>query len=487
MSALKTRPLQATATLELGIDRDDAEAFQSQIARQLRALVLSGRLKPGAKLPSSRALSEQLGVARATVVDAYEQLIGEGYLETRAGSGTAVAAELPESLLASGRGTAPGPAPAPRQKREPARPFRAGLVDWEHFPHDDWGRILGRYWRNPPITLLEHNDPFGWLPLRKAIATHLFDWRGIACEADQVIMTAGGSDAFDLMRRAVFRPGDQLWLEDPGYPTARRVFALGGIKVEAVGIDAEGLVVSEAAQRYPRAKGAFVTPARQYPTGVTMPLTRRLELLAWAKEANAIVVEDDYDSEYRYVGRPLPALMSLDRDARVIYSGTFSKVFSPIIRLGFIVVPKRLMDVFRHERTIFGAPPSLLVQPALAQFMEDGQFAVHIRRMRRLYSARRDSLITALAPGAPGFFMLDAPPSGLMLLLRFPHNVDDEAVQAELLQLGIETQTLSSHYAARNREQGLLLSFAGFREEDLEKAATRLIAHFRSRAGAIRG
>ena len=378
-----TSPLQTAATLELGIDRNEAEAFQSQIARQVRELVLSGRLKPGAKLPSSRALSDQLGVARATVVEAYEQLLGEGYLETRLGSGTTVAAELPETLLASGTGKAPAATPQPRSKREPARPFRAGLVDWEHFPHDDWGRILGRYWRNPPITLLEHNDPFGWLPLRKAIATHLFDWRGIACEAEQVIVTAGGSDAFDLVRRAVFKPGDQLWLEDPGYPTARRIFSLGGVQVEPKAIDGEGLVVSEARQKHPRAKGAFVTPARQYPTGVTMPLTRRLELLSWAKEANAIVIEDDYDSEYRYVGRPLPALMSLDRDARVIYSGTFSKVFSPIIRLGFIVVPKRLIEVFRHERANFGAPPSLLVQPALAQFMEDGQFAIHIRRMRR--------------------------------------------------------------------------------------------------------
>ncbi|NMD08445.1 MAG: PLP-dependent aminotransferase family protein [Phyllobacteriaceae bacterium] len=487
MSAAKTSPLPTSATLELGIDRNEAEAFQSQIARQIRELVLSGRLKPGARLPSSRALSEQLGVARATVVEAYEQLSGEGYVETRLGSGTAVAAELPEALLASGTGRHAPYKPEPRLKREPARPFRAGLVDWEHFPHDDWGRILGRYWRNPPITLLEHNDPFGWLPLRKAIAAHLFDWRGIACEPEQVIVTAGGSDAFDLVRRAVFTPGDQLWLEDPGYPTARRVFALGGVEVVPMAIDGEGLLVSAARQTHADARGAFVTPARQYPTGVTMPLTRRLELLAWAKQAGAIIIEDDYDSEYRYVGRPLPALMSLDRDASVIYSGTFSKVFSPIIRLGFIVVPKRLIDVFRHERIVFGAPPSLLVQPALAQFMEDGQFAVHIRRMRRLYSARRDCLMKALTPGIPDLFQLDAPPSGLMLLLRFAPGTDDMELEKDLTAAGLETLTLSSHYVGRQKQQGLLLSFAGFHEDDLEKAAARLISVLRSRAGAIRG
>lgn len=476
MPIAKTRPLQTAATLELGVDRRDQEPFQSQIARQVRELVLGNRLKPGARLPSSRSLSEQLGVARATVVEAYEQLLGEGYLETRPGSGTTVAAELPEALLNSEKGGAASPAvTSGSPKRQPARPFRAGLVDWEHFPHDAWGRILGRYWRNPPITLLEHHDAFGWLPLRKAIAAHLFDWRGIACAPEQVIVTAGGSDAFDLVRRAIFKPGDQLWLEEPGYATARRVFAMGGVKVEPMAIDGEGLIVTEAMARKPKARGAFVTPARQYPTGVTMPLTRRLELLSWAKAANAIVIEDDYDSEYRYVGRPLPALMSLDRDATVIYSGTFSKVFSPIIRLGFIVVPARLIGVFQHERTIFGAPPSLLVQPALAQFMEHGQFAVHIRRMRRLYSARRNCLMKALSAAPAHLFTLDAPPSGLMLLLRFHGEENDEVIAERLLAAGVETQTLSSHYAGRRKERGLLLSFAGFQERDLQKAAKVLI------------
>ncbi len=471
------RPLLTSSTLELGIDRADAEPFQSQIARQVRSLVLGARLRPGAKLPSSRALSEQLGVARATVVEAYEQLIGEGYLETRLGSGTTVATELPESLLESGKGkTKVQNPPMLRTKREPARPFRQGLVDWETFPHDEWGRVLGRFWRNPPITLLEHNDPFGWLPLRGAIAHHLFEWRGMECGPEQVIITAGSSDAFDLIRRAILKPGDRIWLEEPGYTTARRVFSLGGVAVDAVPTDAEGLIVSEAQSRSPHARCAFVTPARQYPTGVTMPLTRRLELLSWAKQQKAIIVEDDYDSEYRYVGRPLPSLSSLDRDASVIYSGTFSKVFSPIIRLGFIVVPKPMIAIFRQERLNFGSPPSLLVQPALAQFMEQGQFAVHIRRMRRLYSARRAALMAALAEGDPKYFRLDAPPSGLMLLLRLRATQSDDRLVASLLAKGIETQSLSGHYAGRQKEQGLLLSFAGFREEELRAAAKLVLA-----------
>jgi GntR family transcriptional regulator/MocR family aminotransferase len=299
-----SRPLHTTSTLDLGIDRSDAESFQAQIARQIRDLVLDGRLKPKARLPSSRALADQLGVARATVVEAFEQLSGEGYLETRLGSGTMVAAELPEQFLESGGRAAPSnPAFSRRVVREPARPFRSGLVDWEHFPHDDWGRVLGRFWRNPPITLLEYNDPFGWLPLRAAIAAHLFEWRGIECAPEQVIVTAGGADAFDLIRRSVFQTADEIWLEDPGYVTARRVFELGGLDVRPMPVDAEGLVVATAKHLAPDARGAFVTPARQYPMGVTMPLSRRLELLAWAQETGAIIVEDDYDSEYRYVDR----------------------------------------------------------------------------------------------------------------------------------------------------------------------------------------
>jgi GntR family transcriptional regulator / MocR family aminotransferase len=470
------RPLLGTSASEIGIDRDDREPIQSQIARQVRTLVLTGRLKPQTKLPSTRALSEELSVARATVVEAYEQLLSEGYLETRSGSGTRVAAELPESLLTSAPAkSAKAVAPRLTVKREPARPFRSGLVDWENFPHDDWGRLLGRFWRNPPVTLLEHNDAFGWMPLRQAIARHLFEWRGISCAEDQVIVTAGGLDAFDLIGRAILNPGDKVWFEDPGYPTARRVLSLGGVNVAPVPVDEEGLVVARGIEKAPTARAAFVTPARQYPTGVTMPLARRLDLLDWAADADAIVIEDDYDSEYRYVGRPLPALMSLDKRARVIYTGTFSKVFSPIIRLGYIVVPKALVERFRAERYSHGAPPSLMAQPALAEFMGSGAFAIHIRRMRRIYAARRRVLIEALKPGDGQLFHIDASPAGLMLLLHLPTGVSDETMVAKLAGQGIEVQSLSSHCAGRRRAQGLLLSFAGFTDADLKKAAARLI------------
>ncbi len=472
------RPLNRRSVIEIGIDRGDAEPLQSQIARQIRESVLSGRLRPHSKLPSTRGLAEELGVARATVVEAYEQLMGEGYIDSRRGSGSRVAAELPEQLLTA---SAPRKSEPPvRQKmpvREPARPFRSGLVDWDYFPHDDWGKLLGRTWRNPSIALLEHHDVFGWLPLRKAIAQHLFEWRGISCEPAQVIITAGGSDAFDLMVRALFREGDKIWLEDPGYPTARRVFSQGGLNPVHVPIDSEGLVVAEGVKAAPKARAAFVTPARHYPMGVTMPLSRRLELLDWAREAKSIIIEDDYDSEYRYVGRPLPALSSLDRASRVIYSGTFSKVFSPIVRLGYIVVPEAMTAAFTQARANHGSPPSLLAQPALAEFLASGDFAVHIRRMRRIYATRRLKLIEALQPGNGKLFDIDAAPAGLMVLLKLKAGENDEQLAQELLAAGIETQALSTHYAAKQRQHGLLLSFAGFTDKQLAASAAALLRH----------
>jgi GntR family transcriptional regulator/MocR family aminotransferase len=386
-----------------------------------------------------------------------------------------VAAELPESLLTASSSRPVTAQSASGKRREPARPFRFGLVDWENFPHDAWGRLLGRFWRNPPVTLLEHSDAFGWLPLREAIARHLYEWRGISCGTDQVIVTAGGVDAFDLVARAVLEEGDRIWIEEPGYLTARRVFAQGGVSVVPVPVDHEGLAVSVGREHAVNARAAFVTPARQYPTGVTMPLARRLELLDWAADAGAIVIEDDYDSEYRYVGRPLPALMSLDKRASVIHSGTFSKVFSPILRLGYLVVPKTLTGRFREERLSHGAPPSLIAQPALASFMSSGAFAIHIRRMRRIYAARRESLITALKPGDGRIFSVEASPAGLTLLLRLDDRADDEVVVASLLSHGIEAQSLSGHYAGRKRSQGLLLSFAGFTEDEIARTAKKLI------------
>ena len=315
-------------------------------------------------------------VARATVVEAYEQLLSEGYIEARNGSGTRVAAELPEALLNSSCTAACRPSRTAKKAASPASPFRSGLVDWEHFPHDEWGRLLGRVWRNPPIAMLEHNDAFGWLPLREAIARHLFEWRGISCEAPEVIMTAGGMDAFDLIARAIFRPAT-------GYGWRNRAIRrAGGCSRWAASSPSPCRLTGKASWWRRAARGpatraaAFVTPFaaisdRRYHAVVAPPRTAGLG----GRAPRPQVIEDDYDSEYRYVGRPLPALMSLDRNGRVIYAGSFSKVFSPLLRLGFIVVPKALTESFRAGAA--GARRAALAPGAacVATFMDVG----HVR------------------------------------------------------------------------------------------------------------
>jgi GntR family transcriptional regulator/MocR family aminotransferase len=472
-----TRPLSKPPAFEFGIDRHDPEPLQMQIAKQLRGLVLSGRLKPESRLPSTRTLAGDLDVARATVVEAYEQLKSEGYLDTRTGSGTRIAAELPEILLSSpSRGRIAGLAKRePSEVRERGRCFSTGLVDTRHFPFDDWGRLMGQVWRNPPSSLLRPVDAFGWPPLREAIARHLHEWRGLACSPGQVIITAGGYDALGLVCGAVLSKGDRIWIEDPGYQTAHAVLRARGMQPFFVPVDAEGLLVQRGRALSRKARAAFVTPARHYPTGVTMPLARRLELLDWAEAADALVIEDDYDSEYRYVGRPLPALMSLDQRGRVISMGSFSKVFLPALRLGFLVVPEKLIVRFREERALHGTSPSLIAQPALAEFMNAGLFGTHIRRMRRIYASRRKALLSALAPGDGRLYTIDAAPSGLTLLLRLKPDQDDKAIVRRLEQAGIETQPLSGHFAGRGSDQGLLLGFAGFDEAELQRAAKRLL------------
>ncbi|MBC2885287.1 PLP-dependent aminotransferase family protein [Ochrobactrum sp. CM-21-5] len=466
---------------ELGIDRSDDTPLAVQLAEQIRQAVLAGRLKPQARLPSTRTLAQELGLSRATVLTAYDQLIAEGYLDGRHGSGTHVAAELPEMMLTAGPAGKQPVSVSPYRQQPAARPFRLGVFDSDHFPHAEWGKALGRIWRNPSGSLIASDDPFGFFPLRIALARHLHEWRGMSVDAGQVVITAGSADAFSLIREALLQPGDKLWMEEPGYPPARRILGTNGVQVVPVAVDAGGLDVAAARENAPDARSAFVTPARHHPTGVTMPLARRLDLIAWAREKDAFIIEDDYDSEHRYVGQPLPALMSLDAD-RILYIGSFSKMFSPLLRLGFLIVPLHLADKFKRLRETLLPPPSLIAQPPLAQFIETGTFAQHIRRMRRLNAARRQKLIAALSPGDPALFTIEAPPAGLSLLLALPEHQSDVTLSTMLERSGIEVQPLSPFYTILPLRQGLILGFSGFDESELEKSAaamTKIIEQFR--------
>jgi GntR family transcriptional regulator/MocR family aminotransferase len=444
------------------------------LAEQIRQAVLTGRLKPESRLPSTRAFAEELGVSRATALAAYDQLIAEGYLEGKHGSGTRIAAQLPEVTLKTGPTGTFKTAKTITKTARVQRPFQQGVFDSDHFPHAEWGKLLGRIWRNPDASLLNGHDPFGYLPLRAALARHLHEWRGMAVDPAQILITGGSTDAFSLLREAIFTPGDKIWMEEPGYSPARNILGGQGIDIVSVPVDGNGLDVTAGRHAAMHARAAFVTPARHHPTGVTMPLARRLDLIAWARESDAFIIEDDYDSEHRYIGQPLPALMSLDRD-RILYIGSFSKVFSPVLRLGFLIVPPQLTDKFRTLRHELLPPPSLLAQPALAQFIETGAFAQHIRRMRRLYASRRNRLIAALSPGEPALFRIEAPPAGLTLLLALSDNQNDVALAEKLVESGINVQPLSPLYRFFLPRQGLILGFSGFDEAHLEKSATALI------------
>ncbi|MGN7962356.1 MocR-like pyridoxine biosynthesis transcription factor PdxR [Brucella sp. 22210] len=459
---------------EFGIDRTSDIPLAVQLAEQIRQAVLTGRLKPESRLPSTRAFAEELGVSRATALAAYDQLIAEGYLEGKHGSGTRIAAQLPEVTLKTGpTGTFKTAKTVTKTARVP-QPFQQGVFDSDHFPHAEWGKLLGRIWRNPDTSLLNEHDPFGYLPLRAALARHLHEWRGMAVDPAQILITGGSTDAFSLLREAMFAPGDKIWMEEPGYSPARNILGGQGIDVVSVPVDGNGLDVTAGRHAAMHARAAFVTPARHHPTGVTMPLARRLDLIAWARESDAFIIEDDYDSEHRYIGQPLPALMSLDRD-RILYIGSFSKVFSPVLRLGFLIVPPQLTDKFRTLRQELLPPPSLLAQPALAQFIETGAFAQHIRRMRRLYASRRNRLIATLSPGEPALFRIEAPPAGLTLLLALSDNQNDVALAEKLAESGINVQPFSPLYRFFLPRQGLILGFSGFDEAHLEKSATALI------------
>ncbi len=457
-----------TALFALNLDRRAAQPLHTQLADALRGLILS---QPGAaltRLPSSRALAAELSVSRMTVTTAYEQLLGEGYLVARPGSGTFVAEHVPH--LAPPRSHRPSD-PPPVQA---LRPFQAGVPDPALFPHRLWARLLERAWRAPDPGLLATPDPFGWYPLRQAIAAHLAAWRGLECDPAQIVVTAGASDAFDLVFRTAFSPGLPVAMEDPGWSPLRMALARAGLRARPLRIDAEGLDPSD----LPVAQAAIVTPSRHFPTGRSMPLARRLALLDWARRAGALIIEDDYDSEFRYQGQPLPSLAGLDRLNRTIYLGSFSKLFSATLRLGYLVLPAALLGPARDVLSQSGVRASLVPQPALADFMDSGEFATHLRRCRRTYARRQAHLLEALAPLAS---LLDiAPdPSGMHLCCPLRPALAarwrDDEISATCAAAGLTVRAVSEHCVLPDPPQGLLLGYAGFDGPALSAAAGRLV------------
>lgn len=471
----------------LALDPNGPEPLYRQLYYAIRDAILTGRLQPGARLPASRTLARDLGVSRNTVLAAFEQLAVEGYLGGRVGAGSYVSRALPEEALTARAVAAPTPAsPAPgpsaRGRRlvglarstARARPFAPGLPELAAFPFEEFARLLQRHWRAPPASFLIGADPMGWRPLREALAAHLGAARAVRCTADQVLIVSGAQQALDLAARVLIDPGDRVWVEEPGYAGLEGALLAAGAELVPVPVDAEGLSVEAGRRLAPDARMACVAPSHQYPLGITMSLARRLELLEWARTADAFVLEDDYDSEYRYSGRPLAALQGLDADGRVIYVGTMSKIMFPALRLGYMVVPAHLVDAFAAVRRITDTHPPMLAQPALAEFVADGRLAQHIRRMRALYAERQARFLELAREILGSALELRPAEAGMHLVGWLSPGIDDRAVAEAAARRGVEAPPLSAHYRGRPPRPGLLLGYAGVGEAETRRGLTEL-------------
>lgn len=452
----------------------------------MRRLVLSGGISPGSRLPSSRDLARQVGVSRNTVLAAYDQLTAEAYLEGRVGSGTFVVRNLPDAYLRAQHRPVPGRdmaggrqrvsrqagnlaalAVAPKTYPPSRRAFRTGLPDADAFPFQLWSRLVSRRYRDRAPELFDYQDPAGYGPLREEIAQYLTAARGLRCHAGQVIVVGGSQQALDLAMRLLIGPGDVACVEDPGYLGTLAAVRGSAARVVPIPIDDQGFDVAAARERAPDAKLVAVTPSRQYPLGVTMSLVRRLELLEWASQTDAWILEDDYDSEYRYEGLPLAALQGLDNEGRVIYMGTFSRLMFPTLRLGYAVVPVDLVDSFRSARAISDRGSSWVEQSAMAEFIAEGHFARHVRRMRALYAGRQAKLVEESKRRLGGLLDVGPEAAGMHLIGRLAEHQDDVSASDAVARVGVEAEALSS-LSVESRGRGLLLGYTGVTDIEIE-------------------
>lgn len=443
------------------LDRETNIPIYLQLYRRFRDAIVSGSLRPGDRIASVRSLASELHLARGTVEMAYQMLTSEGYFLARGPAGTFVSHQLnglsqstSSAPVSNARQSHPSPLTA-----QGILPFQTGIPALDAFPRKTWSRLMGRRMRSLDTAALHYPEPEGYGPLRETVAAYLGISRGIACSYEQVFITAGYHGTLALICQALFQNGDTGWYEDPGYPLARDFLQRAGMQLIPVPVDDNGLNVSHGKQLAPQARFALVTPTHQFPLGVALSLARRLELLAWANQQQSWIIEDDYDSEFRYRGHPLPALKSLDQRGRVLYCGTFSKVLFPGLRLGYLVVPPKYIRRFADVAKTLPGPGFILPQATVADFMEQGHFIRHLRKMRLLYATRRGYLVDALGQTFGNRFTLPSLAGGTHLL-ALPQEARTDRTLAEAAQSqGLAIKAISRWCIQEAKQNGLLLGF----------------------------
>src|SRR5579863_3339023 len=496
---MRKKPHGAAAPM-IAVDRKGEKPLHRQIYDALRAMILERRLQPGQQIPSSRALADDLGISRIPVLGAYAQLLAEGYIESRSGAGTFVTNSLSEQFLSerpavgnlvSERGSEAISHAAKLLPVEGTQWFRGsgafsvGQIAYDHFPFRVWSDLVTHHARKVRALSMNYADPMGLEEFREVIAAYLRSARAVNCEPSQIMVVNGSQHALDLSARVLLDPDTPVWIEEPGYEFLRHALTLSGCRLVPVPVDSEGLDVAAGVQLCGNARAAFVTPSHQYPLGATMSVARRLQLLEWAHHSGAWIVEDDYDSEYRYESMPVASMQGLDSGqgldpaSRVIYIGTFSKTLFPALRLGYIVIPPALVERFQAVRQANDLCPSHLYQAALADFISAGHFTRHVRRTKQLYAERRSALTQALRKefGSEiercemGILGAEA---GMHLVVTLPPGLSDRKISACAGREGLWLWPLSAAYAGTDARQGFILGFGGTKVDEMPHQVRRL-------------
>jgi len=474
-----------------------APAYQ-WLYESLRSEILQGRLRPGMRLPATRDLARQYGLARGTIVNAFDLLGSEGYVEGSVGSGTYVSRVLPERLLHVASPNIEEPARQQKRARvvsqyaqrselfrcyenRPARAFRSNLPALNLFPTTLWAKITSRCLRGISQRNLTGCESLGFLQLRQAVAEYLGQSRGVRCKPEQVAIVSGLQEALDLTARVLVNPGDRVCVENPGYPGALLAFQAFGAKICGAGVDHDGINIEKLPAR--GARLIYTTPAHQFPLGMTMSLPRRLQLLEWARISGAMIFEDDYDSEYRYSGRPIPALQGLDRHNSVLYAGSFSKVLFPALRLGYIVIPPDLVHHFEAAISLTVRHAPLLDQLVLADFITEGHFGRHVRRMREVYAERLSVLLDEARRKLAGLLEISTVEAGLQTVGWLCGGIDAESARNAAAKRNVDVTSLREYTRGRVLKEGLQLGFAASDVKEIRRGVLDLataLEHARS-------